>query len=101
VCYVSDLVDGILRLLRSDLPGPVNVGNPHELSMLDLATQIRDLVGSGSEITFIDRPQDDPTVRQPDITLARTLLGWEPKVGLEEGLRRTVDWFKTHPEVLA
>ncbi len=101
VCYVSDLVDGILRLLRSDLPGPVNVGNPHELSMLDLATQIRDLVGSGSEIQFIERPQDDPTVRQPDITLARTLLGWEPKVGLEEGLGRTVDWFKTHPEVLA
>jgi len=100
VCYVSDLVEGILRLLRSELPGPVNIGNPHELSMLELAMQIKDLVGSSSEIEFIDRPQDDPTVRQPDITLARTELGWEPMVPLEEGLARTIAWFRTHPEVL-
>ena len=80
VCYVDDLIDGILRLLLSDLPGPVNVGNPHELSMLQLATLIRDMTGSESELVFIPRPEDDPTVRQPDITIAREQLGWEPKV---------------------
>ena len=76
ICYVDDLVEGIVRLLRSDLPGPVNIGNPHELSVLALAETIRDLTGSTSSITFIDRPVYDPTVRQPDITLARTALGW-------------------------
>ncbi len=100
VCYVDDLVDGLLRLLRSDLPGPVNLGNPHELSMLALAEQIVALTDSTSEITFIPRPTDDPTVRQPDITLARTELGWEPKVSIEQGLRRTIAWFRGHPEML-
>jgi dTDP-glucose 4,6-dehydratase len=100
VCYVADLVDGLLRLLRSDLPGPVNLGNPHELSMLALAEQIVELTGSSSEIAFIDRPIDDPTVRQPDISLARAELGWEPKVSLDEGLQRTIEWFRGHPEVL-
>ncbi len=100
VCYVADLVDGLLRLLRSDLPGPVNLGNPHELSMLALARQIVELTGSSSEIGFIDRPVDDPTVRQPDISLARAELGWEPKVSIEEGLQRTIEWFRGHPEVL-
>jgi dTDP-glucose 4,6-dehydratase len=100
VCYVDDLVDGLLRLLRSDLVGPVNLGNPHELSMLALAEQIVALTGSTSEIAFIPRPTDDPTVRQPDITLARTELGWEPKVSIEQGLRRTIAWFRGHPEVL-
>ncbi|MDQ3716179.1 MAG: SDR family oxidoreductase [Actinomycetota bacterium] len=95
VCYVDDLVAGLLLLLRSDLPGPVNIGNPHELSMLALAEQIRALTGSSSEIAFIARPTDDPTVRQPDITLARSELGWEPKVELDEGLRRTIEWFRT------
>ena len=98
VCYVDDLVDGSLRLLLSGLEGPVNVGNPHELSMLELATVIRRLCDSDSEITFIPRPQDDPTVRQPDITMAREQLGWEPQVALEDGLRSTLDYFATLTE---
>ena len=100
VCYVDDLVNGLLRLLRSDLPGPVNIGNPHELSMLALAERVRDLAGSASEITFIDRPTDDPTVRQPDITVARTELGWEPTIGYEQGLQRTLAYFSSHPELV-
>jgi dTDP-glucose 4,6-dehydratase len=99
--YVDDLVEGVVRLLRSGHPGPVNIGNPHEVSMLDLATLIRDLCGSASEITFVPRPEDDPTIRQPDITLAKEVLGWEPKVGLYEGLRKTIEYFRSHPEVLA
>ena len=95
VCYVDDLVRGLLLLLRSDLPGPVNIGNPYELSMLALAERIRALTGSSSEIAFIPRPTDDPTVRQPDITLAKRELGWEPEVELDEGLRRTIEWFRT------
>ena len=94
VCYVADQVEGIVRLLRSGQPGPMNIGNPHEIAVLDLARWIRDLVGSNSEIVFIPRPEDDPTVRQPDITLARRVLGWEPMVSVEEGLRRTIDWFR-------
>jgi dTDP-glucose 4,6-dehydratase len=99
VCYVSDLVDGLIRLLLSREPGPVNIGNPHEIPVLELAERIRDLTGSGSAIEFIPRPEDDPTVRQPDITLARTALGWEPQVVLEDGLKRTIDWFAEHPDV--
>jgi dTDP-glucose 4,6-dehydratase len=90
VCYVDDLVDGIVRLARSDLPGPVNIGNPHELSVLDLAHQVRAVAHSSSPITFVPRPEDDPCVRRPDITLARAQLDWEPVVGLGEGLRRTI-----------
>jgi len=100
VCYVDDLVDGILRLLRSDLAGPVNIGNPDEKSVLEIAELIRDLVGSSSPITYIERPTDDPTVRQPDITVAREQLGWEPKVAIADGLQRTITWFRDHPEVL-
>ena len=100
VCFVDDLVEGILRLLASDLPGPVNIGNPAELSILRLAETIRDLVGSRSEIGFVPRPVDDPSVRQPDITTARSALGWEPVVDLESGLATTIDWFRTHPDVL-
>jgi dTDP-glucose 4,6-dehydratase len=96
VCYVDDLVEGIMRLGRSDLPGPVNIGNPHELSMLDLAERVITLTGSSSQVAFIERPTDDPTVRQPDITLARTELGWEPQVPLDEGLGRTIAWFRDH-----
>jgi dTDP-glucose 4,6-dehydratase len=99
VCYVDDLVEGLLRLLHSDLAGPVNIGNPHELSMLELAERIVRLTGSASTIEFIPRPTDDPTVRQPDITLARTQLGWEPRVDLDEGLERTIAWFRSHPEL--
>jgi dTDP-glucose 4,6-dehydratase len=94
VCYVDDLVEGILRLADSDLAGPVNIGNPEELSVLELATRIRDLVGPSSPIEFVPRPVDDPTVRQPDITLARERLGWEPTVPLREGLQRTVAWMR-------
>jgi dTDP-glucose 4,6-dehydratase len=101
VQYVDDLVEGVIRLLRSDQAGPVNIGNPQELSVLELAKTIRDLCGSASEITFIPRPEDDPTVRRPDITLAKTVLGWEPTVDVEEGLKRTIAWFREHPEVLA
>jgi len=94
VCFVDDLVDGVLRMVRSELAGPVNLGNPEELPVLALAETIRDLVGSASPVRFVERPQDDPTVRQPDITLARTALGWEPAVGLDEGLKRTVAWMR-------
>ena len=100
VIYVDDLVAGVLALLRSDLAGPVNIGNPHETSVLHLAETIRSLTGSSSEIVFIDRPVDDPTVRQPDIALARAALGWEPRIGFEDGLRSTLDWFRSHPELV-
>jgi len=95
VCYVDDLVEGILRFANTDLDGPVNIGNPHELSVLELAELVRDACNSNSTIEFIPRPQDDPTVRQPDITLARESLGWEPKTPVIEGLRRTIEWFAT------
>ena len=101
VCYVDDLVEGVVRLLRHEHPGPMNVGNPHEMSVLRLAEWIRDLCGSASEIIFIPRPQDDPSVRRPDISLAHEVLGWEPKVDIEDGLRRTIGWFRDHPEVSA
>ena len=99
IIYVDDLVDGVLRLLRSDLAGPVNIGNPHEVSVLDLAQTVRRLLDSESEIVFVPRPEDDPSVRRPDIALARTALGWEPRVGYEEGLSRTLAWFRDHPAV--
>jgi dTDP-glucose 4,6-dehydratase len=98
--YVDDLVEGVMRLLHSDQPGPVNIGNPHEVSMQQLAEVIRDLVGATSPITHIPRPQDDPTVRQPDITLARSVLGWEPVVPLEDGLKQTIEYFRQHPDLI-
>jgi dTDP-glucose 4,6-dehydratase len=94
VCYVDDLVEGIVRLSRSPLAGPVNIGNPQELTVLALAERIRDLVGAASPIEFVPRPQDDPTVRQPDIALARAELGWEPRVPLDEGLKTTISWMR-------
>jgi dTDP-glucose 4,6-dehydratase len=94
VCYVDDLVEGILRLAGSRLTGPVNIGNPGELTVLTLAERIRDAVGSRSPIEFIERPEDDPSVRQPDITLARTELGWEPVVPLDDGLKPTIAWIR-------
>jgi dTDP-glucose 4,6-dehydratase len=93
-CYVSDLVEGIVRLLRSDHSGPVNCGNPLEVSILEFARKIKALTGSKSEIVFRPLPEDDPKVRQPDIGLARRLLGWEPVVSLEDGLRKTIDYFR-------
>jgi dTDP-glucose 4,6-dehydratase len=101
IIYVDDLVEGIFRLAQSGHPGPMNIGNPYELSMLALAELIREIVGSSSEITFIPRPTDDPTVRQPDITVARDVLGWQPEVELREGLGRTIKYFAEHPEVVA
>jgi dTDP-glucose 4,6-dehydratase len=95
VCYVDDLVTGILALMRSDHPGPVNIGNPGEMSVLDLARLVIRVIGSTSAITTVARPQDDPHVRRPDISLARSVLAWEPRVPVEEGLARTVDWFRT------
>jgi dTDP-glucose 4,6-dehydratase len=93
-CYVSDLVDGIIRLMESDVNEPVNIGNPHEMTIEDIAKAIIRLTGSKSQLVYRPLPEDDPKVRQPDITRARTLLKWEPKVGLEEGLTKTLGYFK-------
>jgi len=92
-CYVSDLVDGLIRLARSGVEDPVNLGNPTEITILEFAREIIRLTNSRSEIRFVPRPQDDPTVRRPDITRARTLLGWEPKVDRAAGLAEAVKWF--------
>ena len=94
-CYVSDLVDGIIRLMESDVNDPVNIGNPQEMTIEAIARMIIKLTGSKSKLVYRPLPEDDPKVRQPDITRARTLLGWEPKVGLEEGLTRTLEYFRT------
>jgi dTDP-glucose 4,6-dehydratase len=94
-CYVSDLIDGIFRLLLSDEVLPVNLGNPVELSVLEFARTIQRLTGTKSEIVFRPLPTDDPKVRQPDISKARAKLGWEPKVALEDGLSRTIVYFKS------
>jgi dTDP-glucose 4,6-dehydratase len=94
LCYVSDLVDGIYRLMMSDTADPVNVGNPHELTIRQLAERIVALTGSSSRIVLRPLPVDDPRVRQPDISRARKVLGWEPKVSLEEGLPRTLEYFR-------
>jgi dTDP-glucose 4,6-dehydratase len=93
-CYVDDLVAGILGLLRSDHVGPMNIGNPNEFTILELAQTVLDVTGSSSEIAFEPLPVDDPTQRQPDITLAREVLGWEPQVQLREGLTRTYEWYR-------
>ena len=92
--YVDDLVEGCVRLLASSMAGPVNVGNPHEVSVAELAALVRELTGSDSPVVAVARPEDDPTVRRPDITLARTALGWEPAVDLPDGLCRTIAWFR-------
>jgi dTDP-glucose 4,6-dehydratase len=93
-CYVDDEVRGFLALLGSDYVGPVNIGNPHEYTILELAEMAIEVTGSASEIEFHPVPVDDPTQRQPDITLARELLGWEPTVDLRTGLARTAEWFR-------
>ncbi len=93
VCYVSDLIDGIYRLMMSDYSLPVNIGNPDEVTMLQLAEEIIRLTGSKSRVVFKDLPTDDPKVRQPDTTKARTILGWEATVHRDEGLRRTLRYF--------
>ncbi len=94
VCYVTDLVDGIYKLMMSAYEMPVNIGNPDEITMLELAKEILELTGSSSRIIFNDLPQDDPKVRQPNITKARTILKWEPAVNRKEGLLRTIEYFR-------
>jgi dTDP-glucose 4,6-dehydratase len=94
ICYVSDLIDGIYRLMMSDYNLPVNLGNPEEISMAALAREIIEFAGSGSRVVFKPLPEDDPKVRQPDIANARKILKWEPKVSRHDGLRRTLGYFK-------
>jgi dTDP-glucose 4,6-dehydratase len=98
-CYVSDLVDGLFRLLMSAEDEPVNIGNPAERTIRDLVTAIEKILGRSLPVTYNPLPQDDPRVRQPDITRARTLLGWEPKVELEIGLRETINYFQGQPDI--
>jgi dTDP-glucose 4,6-dehydratase len=93
ICFVDDTVSGILALARSDLSGPVNIGNPDEMSVLELAHRVIEITGSSSGIEFVDRPVDDPGVRRPDTSLAQSALDWHPAVPWEVGLRRTADWF--------
>ena len=95
ICYVSDLVEGISRLMQADVNTPVNIGNPTEISMLELARTIVEYTGSSSQIAFRPLPQDDPKVRLPDISKARELLGWEPVVAPEEGLKMMIEWFRS------
>lgn len=97
-CYVSDLVDGIFRLLLSDYAYPVNIGNPSEISLKDFAEEVIKLTGSNQKIVYKPLPADDPKQRKPDITKAKTILGWEPKVDRAEGLKKTYDYFKSLPE---
>ena len=92
--YVSDLVEGVFRLLFTNYHEPVNIGNPAEITILEFAEEVKKLAGAKSEIVFRALPQDDPKVRQPDITRARQLLGWEPKINRAEGLKRTMEFFR-------
>ena len=98
-CYVSDLVEGICRLMVSDTNGPVNLGNPTELTIAEIATKIIEMTGSSSRLVYNPLPEDDPKVRKPDITRARELLQWEPRVGLEEGLASRIEYFRTRVDV--
>lgn len=93
-CYVSDLVEGIYRLLISDEPNPVNIGNPEEITIKEFAEEVKNIIGSDSKIAYKELPIDDPKVRQPDITRAKSILGWEPKVSRSEGLKITLDYFR-------
>jgi len=98
-CYVDDLVDGIYRLLMSDETEPVNIGNPDEITIKEFAEEIIEISGTGSSITYEELPSDDPQVRQPDISRARNILDWEPKVDRRDGLRRTLDYFEKNVDV--
>jgi dTDP-glucose 4,6-dehydratase len=93
-CYVSDLIEGIFMLAMSDINDPVNIGNPREMTVNEFAREILRLTGSASRIVYRELPVDDPKVRQPDITKAKARLGWEPRVGLDEGLAATIDYFR-------
>jgi len=95
-CYVDDMIEGLIRLMNTDdnFTGPVNLGNPNEMTMLDLAAMVKGLSGSGSGISYNELPEDDPMQRQPDISLAKKTLGWEPSTPVQEGLKRTIEYFK-------
>ena len=93
-CYIDDQVDGLIKLMNSNYNYPVNIGNPNELSIIELADRLKIITQSKSEVVFLPLPSDDPTNRKPDITLAKRLLNWEPKVGLEEGLKKTIEFMK-------
>jgi len=95
LCYVTDLVDGIIKLMHSSTNDPVNIGNPHELTIEDIAKTILTMIGSNSQLVYKPLPTDDPKVRRPDISRARAILGWEPKVPLERGLEQTIAYFRT------
>jgi nucleoside-diphosphate-sugar epimerase len=95
-CYYSDLIDGIIRLLYSGLHEPINIGNPREFTIFEFANLILKFSGAKVKIVYHPLPVDDPKQRQPDITLAKKYLKWEPKVDLEDGLKETLDWFKIH-----
>jgi UDP-glucuronate decarboxylase len=92
-CYVSDMIDGIVRMMNQDYIGPVNLGNPKEFTILELAKKVIKLTGSNSKILFSELPEDDPMQRRPDISLAKEKLGWEPKIELDKGLKKTVERF--------
>ncbi len=94
-CYVSDMANGLIILMDSDAGGPVNIGNPSEMKIVELAETVKRVTGSKSEIVFRDLPKDDPVRRRPDIEKAKRELSWEPGMGLEEGIRKTIDWFKS------
>jgi len=95
-CYVDDMIEGLIRLMNTDdsFTGPVNLGNPNEMTMLDLAAMVKGLSGSGSGISYNELPEDDPMQRQPDISLAKETLGWEPSTPVQEGLKKTIEYFK-------
>ena len=97
-CYVDDLVEGIYRLLMSDHTEPVNIGNPHEITISQFAEEIMELTGTDQKVVYQPLPVNDPMQRQPDITKAKEILGWEPQVMREEGLKLTYEWFKKLPE---
>ncbi|WP_280483612.1 UDP-glucuronic acid decarboxylase family protein [Nocardia farcinica] len=94
VCYVDDLIEGIVRVMSSQERGPLNIGNPHEVTMLELASYIKQVAGSDSPMIFIDRPEDDPHVRRPDIQQVHSKLGWTPQISFEDGIARTIEWFR-------
>jgi dTDP-glucose 4,6-dehydratase len=99
-CYVSDLIDGIFRLAMSDFHEPVNIGNPREMTIKQFAEEIIRITGTKSGIEYRPLPEDDPKVRQPDITRAKKILGWEPRVNFDEGIHKTIDYFKQHIELV-
>jgi dTDP-glucose 4,6-dehydratase len=100
-CYVSDLVEGLFRLMRSEEPLPVNLGNPREITIMEFAKAIAAMTGSTAGFEFHPLPEDDPKQRRPDIGKAKRLLGWEPQVSLEDGLRETIGYFRELPEMAA